>query len=347
MLPDWAPNWHPLIVHFPVALLVMAVLTDALALAARRVSWLPSVTTAVYVVGALAAWAALLSGRQAAEGVLVPAAANALLTDHEDWAERTVWFFSILALVRVAIQWRRLAAPAAVRLGLLVAGLAGTLLVFQTGERGGQLVFQHGVGVASATRDGGDVDDHGLHGTGVEGSPAGLVSAPGDTAVAVESLPWYGLGWQGASSRLVHNEVAGEVLVVQPTTEGAFAMGDTSVGSVQADLRLDLGQLQGEVRLVHHLQDWENYHFLSISAGTMRLGYVRQGQVTIQDSDSCDTGGWLTARVVGDGKHFRGYVNGRLLVHGHGEEPAPGRVGLRVDGQGQVLLQTFEVRELR
>lgn len=347
MLPDWAPNWHPLIVHFPVALLVMAVVADALALAARRVSWLPSVATAVYVVGALATWAALLSGRQAAEGVLIPVAANALLTDHEDWAERTVWFFSILALVRVAIQWRRLAAPAAVRLGLLVAGLAGTLLVFQTGERGGQLVFQYGVGVAAATRDGGDVHDHGLHGTGAEGSPAGLVSAPGDTAVAEESLPWYGLGWQGASPRLVHDEVAGEVLVVQPTTGGAFATGDISLGSVRADLRLNIGQLQGEVRLMHHVQDRDNYHFLSIAAGTVRLGYVRLGQVTIQDSASCDTGGWLTARVVGDGKHLRGYVNGRLLVHGHGEEPALGRVGLRVDGQGQVLLQTFEVQALR
>ncbi|MFA6107870.1 MAG: DUF2231 domain-containing protein [Candidatus Latescibacterota bacterium] len=347
MLPNWAPNWHPLIVHFPVALLVMAVFADALALAARRVTWLPSVATAIYVVGALGAWAAFLSGRQAAEGVLIPTAANALLTDHEDWAERTVWFFALLSLVRLVVQWRRPAAPAAVRLGLLLAGLAGTFLVYQTGERGGQLVFQYGVGVAAVAAEEQGVHDHALHGGGAADSQATTAPTPGDTAMDVGHLPWFGVGWQGASPRLVHDEVAGEVLVVQPAAGGTSVTGDTSLGNMQADLRLNLGQLQGEVRLMHHLQDRENYHFLSIAPGIVGLGSVRQGQVTILDSDSCDTSGWLTARVVSDGKHFRGYVNDRLVVHGHGEEPARGFVGLRVDGRGQVLLQAFEVQALR
>lgn len=36
LVPEWAPNVHPLIVHFPIALLFAAVLVDAAALAVRR-----------------------------------------------------------------------------------------------------------------------------------------------------------------------------------------------------------------------------------------------------------------------------------------------------------------------
>ena len=35
-IPDWAPNVHPMLVHFPIALLCVAVLLDAVALAMRK-----------------------------------------------------------------------------------------------------------------------------------------------------------------------------------------------------------------------------------------------------------------------------------------------------------------------
>jgi uncharacterized membrane protein len=36
LVPEWAPNVHPLVVHFPIALVIAAALADALALAVRR-----------------------------------------------------------------------------------------------------------------------------------------------------------------------------------------------------------------------------------------------------------------------------------------------------------------------
>ena len=30
LIPEWAPNIHPLIIHFPIALLLFAVFTDTL-----------------------------------------------------------------------------------------------------------------------------------------------------------------------------------------------------------------------------------------------------------------------------------------------------------------------------
>ncbi|MEW6749477.1 MAG: DUF2231 domain-containing protein [Candidatus Latescibacterota bacterium] len=349
MLPEWAPNWHPLIVHFPVVLPVAAVLVDALALAARRFGWLPAAVTAAYLLAALAAWAAYLSGRQAADGVLVPAAANPLLTEHEDWAERTVWFFAVLALVRIGVHWKRPAAPVALRLALLLAGVAGTLLLYQTGERGAQLVFRHGVGVAAAAPAQAEAETHDhAHHEGAGPVPAtGVRGASRDTAAGPRHLPWYGTGWQGASPAMVHDAAAGDVLAIRPEAGGALFAGGDAIGDVQADVRVDLDELQGEVRIVHHLQDPANYHFLSLGQGAVRLGLVRQGEVTLQDSGAHAQSGWLTARVVSDGTHFRGYVDDRLVVHGHGQEPSPGRVGLRVEGQGEVRVASMSVTALK
>jgi hypothetical protein len=52
-------------------------------------------------------------------------------------------------------------------------------------------------------------------------------------------------------------------------------------------------------------------------------------------------------RVVGDGTHFRGYINKEMMVHGHGDEPKAGSVGLRIKGQGKILIQKIEMSQLK
>ena len=36
MLPEWLPNVHPLVVHFPIALLIVALVADVVAVMWRR-----------------------------------------------------------------------------------------------------------------------------------------------------------------------------------------------------------------------------------------------------------------------------------------------------------------------
>ena len=65
MVPDWAPNVHPLVVHFPVALLAVAAFVDAVALAVRRRHpWVRASAVGLYALGALGTAAAFLTGRE-------------------------------------------------------------------------------------------------------------------------------------------------------------------------------------------------------------------------------------------------------------------------------------------
>lgn len=147
MLPDWAPNLHPLVVHFPIALLIAALVVDLVSLVSARARWAEATAASLYPAGAVSAVVTYLSGRQAAAGVLIPGMAQAIVRDHWNWALATTIYFSMLALVRFVLALRGRRPPFWTRAGIVAAGLAGMLLLFHTGEQGARLVYQHGVGV--------------------------------------------------------------------------------------------------------------------------------------------------------------------------------------------------------
>jgi uncharacterized membrane protein len=147
VIPDWAPNAHPLIVHFPLALLCAAVAVDLAAWVFRRHQPLRRTATVLYVLGTAGAVAAYFTGRAASETVWLPGMAHALVAQHWDWALRTVWFFAALAIARVAFLRPSRGVPSHVTLAAFVlAGFVGLGLLIETGDRGGRLVYQHGVG---------------------------------------------------------------------------------------------------------------------------------------------------------------------------------------------------------
>ena len=140
---------HPLLVHFPIGLIVAAALLDVAALAAGPRALVRRVAVGLYLAGAGALVAAYFTGRNDAPLVRIPGPAHALVDEHWTWALSTTVYVCVLALGRVGLE---LSGRAVTRRGWLpvaAAGLAGLLLLFQTAERGGRLVYQHGVGVAA------------------------------------------------------------------------------------------------------------------------------------------------------------------------------------------------------
>jgi uncharacterized membrane protein len=140
------PNWHPLVVHFPIALVLSATL---LLLAARLLRGESLAASAAMggtwnlCLGAAAALVALGSGLSAVLDLDVSAAARQAISTHLKWA-----MFTTLLLVLLAV-WRGAGTASRSRpswLFLVVLIAAGAALSF-TAYRGGKNVYEYGVGV--------------------------------------------------------------------------------------------------------------------------------------------------------------------------------------------------------
>jgi uncharacterized membrane protein len=135
-------NPHPLIVHFPIALLYAAALLYFLAWAAKRESleW-----TALWVLGlgALGAGAAWVTGRSAGEGVmLAQSVKDALLENHERLMTATAIIAAVMTL------WALVARPMPARFRwLFLVGLVAMIGVLTAGaDYGGRMVYDYNAG---------------------------------------------------------------------------------------------------------------------------------------------------------------------------------------------------------
>jgi uncharacterized membrane protein len=130
---------HPMLIAFPLGLLLTAVVFDLIALVTGGTRW---TEMAYYLIGAgliggVAAavpgwmdWAAIPSGTRARRIGLVHGAGN------------------VIVLGLFVLSWLlRRPDPAAPPTGAIVAGLAGALILAATGWLGGELVERLGVGV--------------------------------------------------------------------------------------------------------------------------------------------------------------------------------------------------------
>ena len=150
LLPNWAPNFHPLVIHFPIALIIVAAFADLIDTVIGRPKWMASAATMLFVLGSMGAIVACLTGQQALDSVLMPGMAHPLVQAHRTWAIATTVYFSVLTLVRIATAF---GAPLAhrYRFVLLLVALVGVLGLQQTAERGGRLVYEQGVGVIGSS----------------------------------------------------------------------------------------------------------------------------------------------------------------------------------------------------
>jgi uncharacterized membrane protein len=147
------PTLHPMVIHFPIALVCLAPLFDLACLVFRSRLWLDRTATTLYLVGTLGAGVAYLSGQRAAEAVesLTPAA-ESILADHEAQAVLTLIVLAVAALLRLMVTWlgrddRRIKVGI-FRLIALPAAIAALVMMVLTADLGGQLVYKHGVGVS-------------------------------------------------------------------------------------------------------------------------------------------------------------------------------------------------------
>lgn len=355
-LPEWAPNIHPLIVHFPIGLLFTAAFLDIFAFLLRKFPSLRISAVAVYTLGAFAALVTYLTGQQAGDAVMLAGEVNTILTDHADWAEWTLYYFGAYAVIRLGMLWLNKQAKPALWLPVMFLGFGGLFLVFKTSEQGARMVFEHGVGVKAvgelesqlATQQG-EIDRANALAAGPVVTENGSWRWVPNEHVAGslnEAFEWL----EGDSTTLVPEALAreDESYALRLQAEGSsFLVFDRRLGSMQADLTVNIDQFDGTLTIAHHVRDAENYHFLALNNGMMRQGVVTGGLIEIMDEKPFEGSRWQQLRVVADKTHFRGYGGSSLVTHGHGDAPDPGSVGLRIDGTGTLLIDRMEVQVLR
>ena len=353
LTPDWAPNIHPIVVHFPIALFSAAFVTDFVSLFFRLRAGLRDTATWLYCAGSATAILAYFTGQSGADGMLLAAQVTPLVDEHADWAFRTTWFFAFFASMRLAVSF--IIPPKLAVLGTaFVFAIAGMGMLFETAEHGAMLVYQHGLGVQAITID--KPIENVVVGTGtaeVDSGPIDLGNGSwvwrpveGANLVLADQFRWLQNDSAHLSPDMADDQEKGLVLGLYPHGVPTLFVAGSDIAATQADVYVNIDNFDGELQLVFHVQDAETFDFLSVDDTTIKLGRIDAGVSNIFEEKPLAESGWLFLRVFGGNGHFRGYVNGELLAHGHADDLAPGPFGLKVNGTGTILIERIQVQTI-
>lgn len=159
---DQVPNfwrteiWHPLSVHFPVALLSFATLFYAasLFLKERTAHTWYFMAAILLFIGVAGAWLSIYTGNLA-DGVVARTVCDpTVLKDHEISAYTSSIIFSVVALLFILKELAVLKkAKKALQFLILIGLLAGSGYLAYAGHLGATVVYQQGVGVFHPSED--------------------------------------------------------------------------------------------------------------------------------------------------------------------------------------------------
>jgi uncharacterized membrane protein len=158
---DVPDPFHAAVVHFPIVFILVGTVLALFTTLTKR-AFLPQFTALFLVLAAGSAQYAVMTGEDQAREILkVKPAAKTLIEHHAEWGERTrtvsaaAGLCALLALLFVRTREpfppRRERISGAFRRALsiltVLVALGASYCVIATGERGGEMVFQHGVGI--------------------------------------------------------------------------------------------------------------------------------------------------------------------------------------------------------
>ncbi|MCB9796481.1 MAG: hypothetical protein H6741_27610 [Alphaproteobacteria bacterium] len=331
------PNLHPALVHFPVALLPLALCVELVWLF-RQQRETARLGAAVWVLAAVTATAALFAGRAAADGLSdVPPLAQPAIADHSDWASATVLLAWVIALARLAVErspearWGRALRGASSALGVVLVGLTVV-----TADKGGALVYEHALAVTLPEPKPVEV----LPRPDVE-SVEGAESGPDAPVLEQQGNEWT---WRPAPEQAaVFGAKAWPERGAAYSISGAHTwLFEPRFADVQVNIWLDLTSFEGEVRLLHHVNGEDGGALALSTDGRARLLSLGAAPSEL-DAAQATLSGRHAVSVNVAGRHLKGMVDGQMVVHGHAPAQPPGQVGVRFEGAGVVGVELVEV----
>ena len=146
---------HPMLVHFPIVLLIAAVAVDIILLLTKKDlagrQCLPLIALSALLLGTLSAGIAAILGDIALDKAISLGFPSGPLETHETLALITIAIFGLYCLLRLLALWRRYPLRGVVGWISAFYGMVGVALLITTAYYGGELVYHFGVNVAAVT----------------------------------------------------------------------------------------------------------------------------------------------------------------------------------------------------
>ncbi len=136
---------HPILVHFPIALFTTFFLLEIIWMFFQK-EWIKNSSVFTLLLGLIFAVPTILSGEASAENFEKVSQLENLIESHETFAKLTAITFLIAFIIKV-ILIRTGKLNVKTNLIIIVISLVGLYFLIQTGLRGGELVYKHGVGI--------------------------------------------------------------------------------------------------------------------------------------------------------------------------------------------------------
>lgn len=145
--------WHPLSVHYPIAILLAALLFKVLALIIKDHTWSKG-GSLLLVLGTLGAWMAVYTGSMADGIVSRKICDPTVLKDHENASYALAWLFSTASLLDLSTFVSHLKKyTKALKYAVVILMFIGSGFLAYTGHLGATLVYQQGAGVYKPSED--------------------------------------------------------------------------------------------------------------------------------------------------------------------------------------------------
>jgi len=152
--------YHPIIVHFAIALLTLGVVFRWVSLTGRAPFTGPAAATCL-LLGAAAAFLAVHSGTDAHGPVeRIPGVRQAVM-DHEDaghWARNVFLVVALLEIIALVAKKRSVQIARVALWGSAVVGIFGFAAILKAADKGGDLVYDYAGGVGIRSGDTTDVN---------------------------------------------------------------------------------------------------------------------------------------------------------------------------------------------
>lgn len=158
------PNWHPIFVHFTVALFSTSVGFYSLAYLCSKLAILPKAAAEFELVARWCLWVVgvlvigtVLAGLYAFNTVRHDAPSHLVMIDHRNWALVTAGTMILTALWSIWRTYKR----KVITITFIIVLLSVQGLLLATAWRGAELVFRYGLGVMSLPKAEGEGHHHG------------------------------------------------------------------------------------------------------------------------------------------------------------------------------------------